>query len=41
VTDESLKNVITDFGEAIAAHHKSGGKKIILAAAPFSVGAYY
>jgi GH18 family chitinase len=40
-TDAVLTDLIKDFGNAIKSHNASRNKKILLTAAPFSVGAYY
>ena len=40
-TDTVLTNLITDFGQALAKFNEGRQKKILLTAAPFSVGAYY
>ena len=40
-TDQVLTNLIEDFGKALANHNAQRNKKILLSAAPFSVGAYY
>ena len=40
-TDQVLTHLIEDFGNALKAHNASRNKKILLTAAPFSVGAYY